>query len=45
MIFSKLVDKNVDGIDSIEKVKDGIKNIISYIFSKDADVLDKIQDM
>lgn len=43
--FSEFVNRNVDGVNSIEKVKDGIKNILSHIFSKDIDVLDTIQNM
>lgn len=44
-VLSRLVNKNVEGIDTIDKVKDGIKNYISHVFSKDTDVLEKIQDM
>lgn len=43
--LGKYVDKSVDGISDMEKVKDGIKNIISYLFSKDSDVLELIQNM
>lgn len=44
-VMSQLVNKNVEGIDTVHKVKDGIKNYISHVFSKDTDVLEKIQDM
>lgn len=43
--FSDFVQKNTDGLDTVEKVKDGIKNILSHIFSKDTDVLDTIQNV
>lgn len=43
--LSELVNENVEGIDTVDKVKDGIKNYISHIFSKDTDVLEKVQDM
>lgn len=45
IIITQLIDKKTDGIDTLEKVKDGIKNIISYTFSKDTEVLEKVQEM
>lgn len=42
--FPDFVKINNEGVDTVEKVKDGIKNIMSHIFSKDADVLDAIQN-
>lgn len=41
--LSEFVNKDVDGVDNIDKVKEGIKNILSHTFSKDIDVLDTIQ--
>lgn len=41
--FLQFVKRDTDGIDSVDKVKEGVKNIISHIFSKDTDVLDTIQ--
>lgn len=41
--FSEFVNKDVDGVDNIEKVKEGVKNILSHLFSKDIEVLDTIQ--
>lgn len=43
--FSDFVKKDTEGVDNVEKVKEGIKNILSHIFSKDTDVLDAIQNM
>lgn len=44
--FSQFVKKDGDsGVDTVDKVKDGIKNYLSHIFSKDIDVLETIQNM
>lgn len=43
--IDKFVNSSVDGISTADEVKEGIKNIVSYIFSKDADVLELIQNM
>lgn len=44
--FAQFVKKDPDsGVDSVEKVKEGIKNYLSHIFSKDIDVLDTIQNL
>lgn len=45
VVITDLVKKSVDGLETVEKVKDGIKNIVSHIFSKDTEVLEKIQEM
>lgn len=44
--FAQFLKKDADsGVDTVEKVKEGIKNYLSHIFSKDIDVLEAIQDM
>lgn len=44
--FMDFVKKDADSeVDSVEKVKDGIKNYLSHIFSKDIDVLETIQNV
>lgn len=45
MIIAKSINKTIEGIENEDKVKEGIKNIISHIFSKDTDVLEAIQNM
>lgn len=42
--FAAFVNKDVEGVDGVEKVKEGIKNILSHTFSKDIDVLEIIQN-
>lgn len=39
------VNPSTDGLESVEKVTDGIKHIISHIFSKDLKVLEMIRKM
>lgn len=43
--LSDFIQKGNEGVSDIEKVKEGIKNIISHIFSKDTDVLEVIQNV
>lgn len=44
--FAQFVKHDADsGVESVEKVKEGIKNYLSHIFSKDIDVLESIQNM
>lgn len=44
--LAEFVRKDADsGVESVEKVKEGIKNYLSHIFSKDIDVLETIQNM
>lgn len=44
-VIGKYVNSRVKGAESLLKVTEGIKNIISYVFSKDIDVLEAIQAM
>lgn len=39
------VNKSVEGLESVEKVKEGIRHIIAQIFSKDIAVLETISEM
>lgn len=39
------VQKSVNGLESVEKVQEGIQHIIAQIFSKDIAVLEKISEM
>lgn len=44
--FAQFVKHDADSdVDTVDKVKEGIKNYLSHIFSKDIDVLETIQDM
>ncbi|XP_055324004.1 uncharacterized protein YdcI [Sitodiplosis mosellana] len=43
--FSEFVKKSTDGLDTVDKVKEGVKNIVSHIFSKDTDVLEAIENI
>lgn len=43
--FSDFMKKDTEGVENVEKVKEGIKNIVAHIFSKDIDVLEAIQNM
>lgn len=44
--FAQYVKRDADsGVESVEKVKEGIKNYLSHIFSKDIDVLESIQNL
>lgn len=43
--FFDFVKNDTDGVESVEKVKEGVKNIVAHIFSKDIDVLEAIQNM
>lgn len=43
--FTDYVKKGTDGVDTVDKVKEGVKNIVSHIFSKDSDVLETIQNV
>lgn len=44
--FAQFVKQDAEGgVDSVDKVKEGVKNYLSHIFSKDIDVLEAIQDM
>lgn len=42
---AKFVQSNVDGLETIDKVIDGIKHIISHLISKDTQVLDEIRNL
>lgn len=44
-VYNRYVNTRVDGLQNVDKVKEGIKNIISHVFSKDTDVLETIQEM
>lgn len=43
--MASLVKSDVDGLENVEKVTNGIKHIIAYIISKDTVVLEKIQKL
>lgn len=43
--LTKFVNKSVEGLESVEKVRDGIQHIIAQIFSKETAVLETISEM
>lgn len=43
--LSTFVQSNVEGLETVDKVSDGIKHIISHLISKDTQVLDEIRSL
>lgn len=43
--LTKFVNKSVEGLESVEKVRDGVQHIIAQIFSKEITVLETISEM
>lgn len=43
--MNQLVIPEMDGVDTVDKVEDGIKHIIAYMISKNSDVLEEIRKL
>lgn len=43
--LNDFVKKSVEGLESVDKVKEGIQHIIAQVFSKDIAVLETISEM
>jgi competence ComEA-like helix-hairpin-helix protein len=45
VVLDKLVNPKIEGLESLEKIQDGIKNIISHLITKNSEVLTEVRKL
>lgn len=43
--LQQFISKDIDGLENVTKIFEGIQHIISHVFSKDSDVLELVRTM